>query len=239
MDDDERNQSHAATLAMGRYASGEASAFAEVYAFVAPRLQAFLLRQTGDSGLADDLRQQTMLKMHRARFQYTRRANLMAWVLVIARRLVIDSARTCRPRPVQLDDTGDELELATRADADELVHVRQMIEHLEDELTRLPESQRVAFELLHRHGLSLAEAAVSLRISVGALKVRIHRVYRALRVAIAELGARPDEIAGRPAQLRNLRAQLARGGPPCPRPGVLRGGHASCEPPAPCSVKMP
>jgi len=191
MDDDKRKQSHAATDAMERYASGEASAFEEVYAFVAPRLRAFLLRQTGHSDLADDLLQQTMLRMHRARFHYTRRADVMAWVMVIARRLVIDSTRTGRRKLVQLEDTGDELQLAIRADADELVHVRQMIEHLEGELIRLPESQRVAFELLHGHGLSLAEAAVRLRISVGALKVRIHRAYRALRVAIAELEERP------------------------------------------------
>ncbi len=55
-------------------------------------------------------------------------------------------------------------------------------------LAQLPASQREAVELIHLKGLSVAEAAAQVGISPGALKVRAHRGYRALR---ARLRAEP------------------------------------------------
>ena len=59
------------------------------------------------------------------------------------------------------------------------------------ELERLPENQRVAFELIKQDGLSVAEAAQVLGTTVAAVKLRAHRAYEALRAALAELSG-PD-----------------------------------------------
>jgi RNA polymerase sigma-70 factor (ECF subfamily) len=59
----------------------------------------------------------------------------------------------------------------------------------------LPESQRTAFELLKQDGLTLAEAAAVLGVSVTAVKLRAHRAYQALRVAIGErVGSFPGGV---------------------------------------------
>jgi RNA polymerase sigma-70 factor (ECF subfamily) len=50
----------------------------------------------------------------------------------------------------------------------------------------MPEGQRLAFELLKRDGLSLVEAAEILGIGVGAVKVRAHRAYEAIRAVLHE-----------------------------------------------------
>ncbi len=55
---------------------------------------------------------------------------------------------------------------------------------LEGALASLPGSQRKAVELLHVEGLSVAEAAERVGVSPGALKVRAHRGYRALRALL-------------------------------------------------------
>ena len=55
------------------------------------------------------------------------------------------------------------------------------------ELSRLPESQRVAFELIKQDGFSVAEAADVLGISVSAVKLRAHRTYEALRSVLGDL----------------------------------------------------
>src|SRR5437870_3136108 len=73
---DERNRkadssSAALDAAMDRYARGEDSAFEEVYDGLAPRLQSFLLRYTSDRARAEDVVQQTMLQIHRARGRFT------------------------------------------------------------------------------------------------------------------------------------------------------------------------
>src|SRR5438105_9007550 len=79
--------------AMDRYARGEDAAFVEVYDHLAPRLQAYLMRQTRDAARAEDCMQQTMLQIHRARGRFLPGARVLPWAFAIARRLLIDMHR--------------------------------------------------------------------------------------------------------------------------------------------------
>ena len=73
-----------------------------------------------------------------------------------------------------------------------------MAARLSAELGRLPENQRVAFELIKQDGLSVAEAAQVLGTTVAAVKLRAHRAYEALRAVLADLAARDGEGGGAP-----------------------------------------
>ena len=55
---------------------------------------------------------------------------------------------------------------------------------LAEALDRLPPAQREAFEMLQLEGLSVAAAAARVGITTGALKVRAHRAYKALRALL-------------------------------------------------------
>ena len=57
---------------------------------------------------------------------------------------------------------------------------------LEAVLAKLPSDQRQAFSMLKLDGLSLEAAAARAGVSVGALKVRAHRAYKALKRLIGE-----------------------------------------------------
>ena len=57
---------------MARYQDGDAAAFRELYAVVAPRLLGYLMKMARSRAVADDLLQQTFLKVHRARAAYVR-----------------------------------------------------------------------------------------------------------------------------------------------------------------------
>ena len=57
----------ALNAAMDRYACGEAAAFPRIHRALFPRLLAFLTRMSGSTTVADDLVQETFLRMHRAR----------------------------------------------------------------------------------------------------------------------------------------------------------------------------
>ena len=57
---------------------------------------------------------------------------------------------------------------------------------IDKELARLPESHRVAFELIKKEGLSVKEAAAVLGCTVTAVKLRAHRAYVALRAALGD-----------------------------------------------------
>ena len=69
---------------------------------------------------------------------------------------------------------------------DALLSAKQLDGRLQVELARLPESQREAFNLIRQEGLSLAEAAAVLGTTVSAVKLRAHRAYEFLRLALGK-----------------------------------------------------
>lgn len=176
--------------AMERYSQGDDAAFAEVYDGLAPRLYGYLLRQTRDSALAEDLLQQTLLQMHRARGRFFPGAEVTPWAFAIARRLLIDSIRRRKREGIieSSDDAGLDSVPGSEPGADQVLEALQVAGRLQAELARLPEQQRVAFELIKQEGLSLAEAAQVLGTTVAAVKLRAHRAYSALRGVLGESG---------------------------------------------------
>jgi RNA polymerase sigma-70 factor, ECF subfamily len=187
--DPERERANAA---MERYARGEDQAFSELYDSLAPRLRRYLLRASRDPGWADDLLQQTMLQIHRARGRFIAGAEVLPWAFAIARRLLIDGHRRRKNerRTISLETGGSEAApVETASDqqgADELLDSGRLVRALEAELGRLPESHRAAFELIQNEGLSIREAAEVLGATPGAVKLRAHRAYAALRSALGD-----------------------------------------------------
>ena len=185
---DARSSDAAADHAMDRYAAGEVAAFSELYDLLAPRLFAFLLRTTRNRSEAEDLLQQTMLKMHCARGRFIRGAGVVPWAFSIARRLMIDRARRSKVRGT-LGHSGDAGEVLAQLAAldlavDEVVHSRLLGKIIQEELDRLAPRNRLAFELVKQDGLTHAEAAKVLGTTVMAVKLRTHRTCAVLRAAL-------------------------------------------------------
>lgn len=180
--------------AMDRYARGDDTAFGEIYDRLAPRLFAFLLRYTRDHARAEDVVQQTMLQMHRNRGRFMPGAEVVPWAFAIARRLLIDTHRRGGREVLAPtnDDNAEQLLVALDAPADQVAIAKEVAARLSEELAKLPENQRVAFELIKQDGLSVAEAAQVLGTTVAAVKLRAHRAYEALREALAELAGPPS-----------------------------------------------
>jgi RNA polymerase sigma-70 factor (ECF subfamily) len=177
-----------ADVAMERYAAGDDASFGVVYDMLAPRLYGYLLRQTRQRARAEDLLQQTLLHMHRARASFIPGAEVTPWAFAIARRLLVDGIR--RGKREVLSEDG---ELDAGRDhgpmADEVAQARELATEVQRVLARLPHSQRAAFELIKNEGLSVAEAAQVLGTTVAAVKLRAHRAYEALRGALGDVSA--------------------------------------------------
>ena len=170
---------------MARYAEGDDGAFDTLYAEVAPRLIAWLLRQSQDRTQAEDLLQQTMLQLHRARGTFVPGAQVMPWAFAISRRLLIDEVRRegRRKRVIDPGAAPDVADPRTVSGYDR-VQLGQLTTHLDRTLQGLPEPQRVAYELIRLDGLTLVEAAQATGCTIAALKSRSHRAYEALRAAL-------------------------------------------------------
>jgi RNA polymerase sigma-70 factor (ECF subfamily) len=192
--DEQQAWKRAASAAMDRYANGDDQAFAELYDHLAPRIHAYFLRQTRNSARAEDLLQQTFLQMHCARRHFLQGAEVVPWAFCIARHLLIDGVRKQKHEvPLEADDElEDSGPPSTEAPPDLMAESKEVAGLLSRELERLPESQRVAFELIRHDGLSVAEAAEVLGTTVAAVKLRTHRTYVALRAVLGEIDAEPS-----------------------------------------------
>lgn len=181
--------------AMDRYADGDDTAFEVLYDELSPRLFAFLSRSTRDRARVEDVVQQTMLQIHRARGSFRRGARVLPWAFAIARRLLIDQHRRGAKEVLLAEGVGDGIDALRAVDAlaDDVAVAKQLAERLSMELSKLPENQRAAFELIKQDGLSVSEAAEVLGTTVAAVKLRAHRAYEALRAAIADL-TRADKL---------------------------------------------
>lgn len=185
---------------MARYADGDANAFRELYAAVAPRLYGYLVKMARTRALADDLLQQTFLKIHRARGAYVKGADPLPWIFSIAHRTFIDAVRKDRRAIVNVGSDEELPEI--RADiggvadgAREEAADPEAVKGALDALAALPESQREAVVLTKLEGKSVAEAAQIAGTTVGAMKVRAHRGYEALRSLLGAKPAKPDKAS--------------------------------------------
>ncbi len=172
--------------AMNRYAEGDDRAFADVYRAVAARLRTFLVRLVRSEPLADDLMQETFLRIHRARGSFARGARLLPWCYAIARNVHVDHLRhrpSQRERPAETEEPLD-MPAGPEADGEEVAAAAQLARVVERTLTTLPPNQREAFILLRYEGLSVAEAAAILGVTEGAVKLRAFHAYEALRHAL-------------------------------------------------------
>jgi len=177
---------------MQRYVDGDASAFETLYNTVGPQVRRYLLRMARDPAVADDLLQITFLKVHRARSSYIRGAKPLPWIYAIAHRTFLDEARRRRRARVRVaaTDTMPEIaadlhgrEAATAPEPSDQAMVAKVLEALE----RLPENQRQAVTLIKIEGKSMAEAAEIAQTTTGAMKLRAHRGYQALRKQLAPI----------------------------------------------------
>jgi len=176
---------------MARYCEGDAGAFRKLYALVAPRLLNYLLRMARDRAVAEDILQHTFLKIHRARGAYVTGANPVPWMYSIAHRTFLDEVRRKKRAKVRVASDPNKVpevraHVTGKPEAD-------VVEPADPELARaalealesLPPRQREALVLTKLNGKSIAEAAQIAGTTPGAMKLRAHRGYVALRKLLA------------------------------------------------------
>jgi len=166
-----------------RVGEGDARAFHELCTRHAARLRAFVMRLTRDAADADDVVQETFLRLWLHAADYEPRARVVTWLCQIAHNLAVDRLRTTnRLRPLP-DDEAEAMPVSARQPR--LIDEKRRAEALEQALSNLPERQAAAIELVHRQGLSGAEACEVLGVGTEALESLLARARRALKAELA------------------------------------------------------
>ena len=166
--------------------AGEIPAYEKLLAELIPYLRRFVQRRLLNTAAAEDVVQNVLISIHRARGSYRAERRFTPWLHAIARNAVIDQtrqqARRSR-REISLEADG----VAEPASDPVEPPGPRLSPELEGALSALPDAQRQAVELIHLHGYSVAEAAAQVGATKAALKVRAHRGYRAMRAHIEAL----------------------------------------------------
>jgi RNA polymerase sigma-70 factor (ECF subfamily) len=144
-------------------------------------LRRFVLSCTSDENLADDVVQETVLRVWQHAPQIT--GSLRSYLFRTARNVIIDNYRKARRRPAE---SGPEaLELAESSErVDELLNRVLM----EEALLRLSREHREVLVALHYQRYTVNEAALQLNIPSGTVKSRAFYAVRALRTILDEMG---------------------------------------------------
>lgn len=161
-------------------AGGDRAAFRRLVETHQRPLSAFARRMLRDAEQADDIVQETLLRLWlRATSFDPRAARLTTWLHNIAHNLCVDSLRRgSRAAALDRDDAAVPLDAADPM-ADE--ETRRRAARVRDAIAGLPERQRSALLLCHYQGLSNRDAAQILDVSVDALESLLARGRRRLR----------------------------------------------------------
>ena len=174
---------------MVRYQRGDTAAAAAIVTRLSPQMHRFFLVKYVSRRYADDLLQETWLRIHEVRHTYRQGQPVLPWLYAIARNVRVDHYRKAsrtESREERLEEGHDRpYERPDQPDRTSSV---------ETLLTDLPESQREVIALLKISGMSLEEVARATSSSIGAVKQKAHRAYDTLRKRLTGVG---DPIAQR------------------------------------------
>jgi RNA polymerase sigma-70 factor (ECF subfamily) len=186
---------------MFRYRDGEESAFAELVRRYRGKIVSTAYRVLGDAAKAEDVAQETFLRVHRNADRYRSIAKFSTWIYTIALNVARNELRnTKRKRLVSLDAFGSDpdSEPATYDIPDESALPDQEVENAEIRvlfdraIRRLPERYRAVFVLRDVDDLSYEEIAEILKLPKGTVKSRINRARQRIRELIGPfLGETP------------------------------------------------
>jgi RNA polymerase sigma-70 factor (ECF subfamily) len=143
---------------------------------------------------AEDLLQNTWLRIHKARHTYRAGAPVLPWVFAIAKHVRVDGYR--KRRRIQQYERAAESLPERPSPQDSVPAEAPTFESL---IADLPESQREVLTLLKVNGLSLEEVALATSSTVGAVKQKASRAYAKLRTLLSSSrswGAEGKEATG-------------------------------------------
>jgi len=158
---------------------GDQLAYASLLALLTSATRQYARARLGAVPWTDDVVQETLLAVHRARHTYDARRPFAPWFYAIASNRLIDGVRRER-RVASREIGGDRLpDHPVGAASSERDTVD--VEAIHAAVAALPARQREVIEALKLKDQSVREVADRLKMSESAVKVTAHRGYRVLK----------------------------------------------------------
>lgn len=172
---------------MARYQQGDFAAASALIDRVSPQLFRFFAAQTFSRPDADDLLQETWLRIHKVRHTWRPGEPALPWFYAIARHIRVDHYRKSLRTA-----TGERKLEAMAASSPLAPQPADQADQIAALLAPLSAGEREVLEMLKIAGMSLEEVAGATSSSVGSVKQKVHRAYKKLRrtLSLAQKGGR-------------------------------------------------
>ena len=161
--------------------------FEMVASEIIPPLTRYLRHFAGDKSVADDLLQETLVRVSRGLKTFEGRSDVKTWAFTIATRVAADYFRHPERRVAFVDilDMGDLEELAIdESPIDQKLAVSEMNACIREVVDTLPEDYRAALVLHDLEEVSVRQIAEICGVTIATVKIRVHRARKRLREAL-------------------------------------------------------
>jgi RNA polymerase sigma-70 factor (ECF subfamily) len=164
-------------------AQGDPAAFEVLVRETRPALGSFLRRLCPSPHDAEDLVQETYLRVYQHRQRFDARSSVKTWMYSIALNLFRDKARRKGPGPLQAAPG-----VAEQVPVERRLEKAELAERVERLVQSLPEGQREIFTLYRYEGIPYDDIARMLGITVGAARAQMHHALQKIRSGLEPLG---------------------------------------------------
>ena len=170
---------------------GDPDAFRALFELHKDQVYSIALRYSGDAAIAQDIAQETFLKLFTRIGSFRGESGFSSWLYRLIVNSCLDQKRKTRRLAPLLDEALAILQSPDLSALDEVVraelshHLRAVVEDLADE-------QRILLVLRYTQGLSYDEIAAILGTSTGTIASRLNRIHRTLERRLARFATRKD-----------------------------------------------
>jgi RNA polymerase sigma-70 factor (ECF subfamily) len=157
---------------------GDQRAYAALLKETSRFLRPFLAKRLSFTNEVDDLLQEILISIHKARHTYDGNRPYKPWVYAIAKFRLQDYLRAHYSDQLRHAVDFDELEERL---PEHVTETAISYESISGEVQKLPEKQATILQLMHQEGYTAKEVAEKLGMNESAVKVAAHRAYKVLR----------------------------------------------------------
>ena len=163
------------------------AAFERLARRLLPRLRRWALVRAGDPDEADEIVQETLIRMHRGLAGFRGGARVSSWAYRILANTANERHRKRNRQPLVRDGSGLETEAPSKeADPAEALHARRMAAVVREYFGTLPAGQREVLELVDHQGMRPVEVAEALEMNPVTVRAHLFKARKAIRGKILE-----------------------------------------------------
>lgn len=163
---------------MKRSLTGDQRAYADLLQSTTRLLRPFLTKRLSHTSEIDDILQEILISIHKARHTYDGNRPYKPWVYAIARFRLKDHLRAHYTDHLHHAVDLTEMEDILHENVTETVI---SYESISGEVEKLPEKQATILRMMHQEGYTAKEVAEKIGMNESAVKVAAHRAYKILK----------------------------------------------------------